>query len=277
MKTVLFSPVCTSPAILRETLPDWFALRGVDEIWVYDDNKDPESSEILKKAKVKILPAEDLLLSSRENSEYSTDEITHRWTKESVKRVTQIKDFAIYLACQAKASLFLIDADVAPHPNTVAALAEESGYHSRATIVGEVFWTQWAPGQPYLPNAWTTHPYNFKGPDSLIDLAVGPQIQHVGGIGACTYIPRSAMEKGLSFKPIVGIPDSWWEDRTFCIRAAAKGVRLLASTTHPPFHIYRESMIPECQDWKKAGRSKEWFLKHWLTGQWQQQVRAILQ
>ncbi|MCL6593455.1 MAG: glycosyl transferase, partial [Alicyclobacillus sp.] len=65
-----------------------------------------------------------------------------------------------------------------------------------------------------------------------------PGIYEVGGLGACTLIRRSALEKGVNFSEIPNL-SFWGEDRHFCIRAAALGLRLWVDTHVPAYHIYR--------------------------------------
>ena len=67
-----------------------------------------------------------------------------------------------------------------------------------------------------------------------------PGIYEVGGLGACTLISRKAIKLGVSFSQIPNL-SFWGEDRHFCIRAAALGLKLYVNTRYPAYHIYRES------------------------------------
>lgn len=67
-----------------------------------------------------------------------------------------------------------------------------------------------------------------------------PGVYEVGGLGACTLIRRSALEKGVRFERIRNL-SLWGEDRHFCVRAAALGIPLFVDTRNPAFHIYRDS------------------------------------
>lgn len=46
-----------------------------------------------------------------------------------------------------------------------------------------------------------------------------PSVYEVGGLGACTLIHKTAIEKGVNFDKVKNFT-FWGEDRHFCIRAA---------------------------------------------------------
>src|SRR5690606_11422810 len=58
----------------------------------------------------------------------------------------------------------------------------------------------------------------------------------------CTLIHRSALEAGVRFQTIENIT-LYGEDRHFCVRAAAMGLKLYVDTRLPAYHLYRSADI----------------------------------
>jgi hypothetical protein len=200
-------------------------------------------------------------------SEYSG----HNWSSAAVARIAAVKDAAIrsFLATDAD-FLFFIDADVIPHPDLVRHLVSLN-----LPVVSEVYWSQWKDGQPWLPQVWDRHHYQFDSPENVVRLRV-PGVYPVGGLGACTLIRRDVLERGVCFAAVPGV-DYWGEDRAFCIRAAAAGVPLAADTHYPAFHVYRDSQLDEMVQWREMGCSRGYFGAVWLTHEWAASVRRMLQ
>ncbi len=199
-------------------------------------------------------------------------EDTHHWNPSTVDRVIAIKNLAINVFLQTDAEyLFLLDSDVILQPFTLEVLLE-----SNAFVVCEVYWTQWRKNEagtpPHLPNVWDVHPYKFINAQNLIRLTQ-PGVYRVGGLGACTLIHRSVLELGVNFSKIPGV-DFWGEDRHFCIRASCFGIGLFADTQVTPFHLYRKSLIPSCQDWIDNGRKTAYFSRY-LDERWRQNISAF--
>jgi len=245
---------------------------GKLSFWFYDDNDQDEAKHLLhsfcQESGAEILPS----LGFPPQAFIKTEE-THQWNTAIVDRVIAIKNFAIARFLNTTAEyLFLIDSDLILQPQTLEVLLETQSW-----IVSEVFWTQWrqsASHTPYLPNVWDLHEYSFSSPESILRLRE-PGLYRVGGLGACTLIHRQALEVGLNFSRITGV-NFWGEDRHFCIRASCLGIGLYADTHIPPFHIYRKSLIPQCQEWLKMG-SRSSFFRTWLDDAWETQIRSLCQ
>ena len=245
---------------------------GKLSFWFYDDNDQDNSKHLLlsffQKSGAEIRPS----LGFPPQAFIKTEE-TYQWNTAIVDRVIAIKNFAIarFLHTTAK-YLFLIDSDLILQPQTFEVLLETQSW-----IVSEVFWIEWkrsALHTPYLPNVWDIHEYSFSSPESIFRLRE-PGLYCVGGLGACTLIHRQALEAGLNFSRITGV-NSWGEDRHFCIRASCLGIGLYADTQVPPFHIYRKSLIPQCQEWLKLGSCSSFFRTR-LDKVWETQIRSLFQ
>lgn len=257
-KVVLFCPVREHPEVLQEALNSHRQLAGVSERWYFDDCDDAASSALLK-GEIH-LPVE-FVVANGGRPVY--DRESHTWNGALTSRVAAIKDAAIDAFLQTGAdALLLIDSDVLPHPQMVQHLLS-----LKLPIVSEVFWSQWQPGTPWLPNVWDEHHYEFEKSESILRLAAAGQYQ-VGGLGACTLIRRDALKAGARFESVPGV-GYWGEDRHFCIRAAALGVPLFVDTTYPAFHVYRELMLDEARLWKMQGCQAEYFRSCWLTPEWE--------
>ena len=272
MSIVTFTPVRVEPEILQRHL-DHLTLASTKhqvEHWFYDDNDDPRSSEILEERAQRhdnmlILPRADLV-----DTDYRRDGATHQWSDVAVSRIAQIKNKAIerFLGSSMASRLFLVDADVLVTPGTIDHLAE-----LETPIISAVYWTQFTPGDPFMPNVWDRDKYGFDSIESILRLAE-PGHHAVGGLGACTLIERHVLEAGIDFSPIPNLR-IWGEDRHFCIRAMCAGFPLAADSCVTPFHVYRTELLGEADAWAEAGASPEWFRTHWTTPTWERSLRAL--
>lgn len=266
-KVILFCPVRESADTLRLALEAHRGLRGVSQRWYFDDCDEPAASNLLDGEKC------------IDGAEFPRDAGPayqgHNWHSGLVSRVAAIKDEALRLMLETDAdAVFLVDADVILHPDTVRHLLGLN-----LPVVSEVFWSQW-PKYPdvYLPQVWDVHPYSFHSPESVLQLRE-PGCYKVGGLGACTLIRREALEMfGDSdrwFAPFPGLGE-WGEDRHFCTRASAAGISLHADTALPAFHVYRAEQLDEARGWFAAGCPADYFRSVWLAGDWSQKVRRAL-
>lgn len=251
MAVISFTPVRQKPSILKPFL-ERLAIEGLREAWAYDDNHAEASTRLL--ASLDVLPAIDL-----PSAEYRTDGVTHHWGQGADLRVATIKNYAIDLFLKTDAThLFLVDSDVFLLPGTVDHLLS-----LEAPVVSSVYWSQWKPGQPWMPNVWDHGHYGFWSADSLTRLAK-PGHYEVGGLGACTLIERTVLEQ-IRFEPVPNFP-MWGEDRWFCMRAGVAGIPLLADGCLTPFHVYRDDQLSEAKRWTVP------VAEHWkavnLDGQW---------
>lgn len=120
-------------------------------------------------------------------------------------------------------------------------------------------WTKWTSLSVEQPQVWLKDfytQYEFQPGEKIskeeenrrilafYQMLRTPGIYEVGGLGACTLISKSAIQKGVSFEKIKNI-SMRGEDRHFCIRAAALGIDLFVDTHYPAYHIYRLEQLPE--------------------------------
>lgn len=300
-KVILFCPVRENAEIFRHVIDAHRKLVGVSERWYLDDH-DGDGSEsaaqsvLLADVDVSLAASHGFLSGVARGPRASlflpeavpaisigSGYSNHNWTPGAVSRVAAIKDAAIRAFLETDAdALFLIDADVIPHPDLVWHLLSVD-----LPIVSEVYWTKW-PNMPpvYMPQVWDFHGYGFHSPENVIRLK-GPGVFEVGGLGACTLIRREALARLVRwqtattladltwFGPLVGL-NEWGEDRHFCMRASAAGIKLYADTLYPPFHVYQDSQIEEMERWRETGSSREYFRQVWLTEEWERDVRKAM-
>ena len=251
-KILICSPVHQKPKILKEFLYGLSKLELTNEalsidahFYFIDDNEDVETSEILEgfkenRPQVKI---EKNIFGNVYNPS------SHVWRDDVILKVAKNKNkFLGYARENDFDFVFLVDSDLVVHPQTLLHLASAG-----CEIVSEVFWTSWQEGTREMPQVWLYDVYEFFDDKTLSQeektqkflnfahmLKSNKGIYPVGGLGACTLISKSALSKGVSFEKLYNLT-FWGEDRHFCIRAAALGIKMFASTYYPPLHIYRES------------------------------------
>jgi hypothetical protein len=262
LKIILFSPVRQEFDTLNLALGSHIGLKGVAERWYYDDNDSADSSDLLARARGRILdPIE------AEKPDYDVTGETHAWTGKLVSRIARIRNLAIeeFLKTDADA-LFIVDSDLILHPSTVEHLAE-----SGADVVSEVFWSKWRPEENWMPNVWDGHPYSFLDAESITRLRERG-LYEVAGLGACTLIRREVFEKNVRYTPVSGLANIWGEDRWFSIRAAANDIRFYADTWFPPFHVYRKEQLEEARTWFECGCPFDYFRNTWLTDEWAENI-----
>ncbi|MGE5583957.1 MAG: glycosyltransferase family 2 protein [Bacillota bacterium] len=265
-RVLVGSPVKQKPAILGEFLRSLVEMDTeglfVDYIFI-DDNDVPASSSQLAKFCPK---GGTVIVWSAEESEtqepYVCDDKTHWWNYNLVWRVATHKNRIIDLARSGHYDfLFLLDSDLVLHPDTLHHLVG-----CRKPIVSEVFWTKWDPATEPLPQVWLRDVYTLfenapwerltqegaqqRAREFLQRLRV-PGLYEVGGLGACTLIAREALDAGVSFSEIPNL-SFWGEDRHFCIRAAALGLKLFVDTCYPAYHIYREADLEGLEGYRRV-------------------------
>lgn len=201
----------------------------------------------------------NILLGSVDGT-YFRDETTHYWREELIWKLATYKDRFIELARNGEYDyLFLVDSDLYLHPRILQHLVS-----LEKDIVAEVFWTQWHPNSPPLPQVWVADHYRLyemeRGEElteeeiknrtmKFLTMLSVPGTYKVGMLGACTLISRQALRRQISFQAISNL-GLWGEDRHFCVRAAAFGLELYADTHYQPFHIYRESELAALREYK---------------------------
>ncbi|WP_163859568.1 glycosyltransferase [Paenibacillus elgii] len=226
-----------------------------------DDNTDNSSSNLLNRFAEDFPNAASIISCNPQelDSGYRRDETTHYWDNSSIWKVAEYKNgiiqHCLHLGYDA---LFFVDSDLLLHPKTLQIL-----WDTDKQIVSEIFWTKWQPTSLPLPQVWLNDEYSFieqteqevlteeqKKVSQFVFLSKLriPGLYEVGGLGACTLIRRTALEKGVHFGKIKNL-SFWGEDRHFCIRAAALGIDLYVDTHVPAFHIYRDSDLEPARKW----------------------------
>lgn len=270
-KVLICSPIRRKPAILKEFLDglERLDLKGLNvEYYFIDDNDDPASTELLEKFAKKhrstyLRPASDLVGQNIDFGFHKNG--LHAWNTALVNRIITIKDDMFRYAKKISADYaFFVDSDIIMYPETIKHLISRN-----VDIVSEIFWTEWVPGQLYSPNAWLQDEISpFRNPNqqhydewqikrftaSFYNMLKIPGIYEVGGLGACTLISKHAIDKGVSFALVDNV-SFWGEDRHFCIRARALGLKLHIDTVYPAYHIYRDDLLAGVPDFIENGFS----------------------
>lgn len=260
-KVLVASPIYRNPNILSQFLSSLLDLKstGIDVHYYFvDDNVHPESMKILREFKQNNKNV--LIMKSHNTTPYHTNHQTHIWKEELIWKVGEYKnDMLDYAKINNFDYIFLVDSDLVLHPNTLIQL-----HSQKKDIVSNIFWTKWTPDSIDLPQVWLSDSYtlfNYKRGEAIseeekqkrtaefVNQLRTPGIYEVGGLGACTLISKEAIDKGVSFREIPNLSFAG-EDRHFCIRAAALGLKLFVDTHYPALHIYRDSDISLVHDFK---------------------------
>ncbi|HLO03266.1 MAG TPA: glycosyltransferase [Symbiobacteriaceae bacterium] len=244
------SPIRQEPRVLQEFLRSLLELDKTGltvDFFFVDDNDQPESSALLQA----FAPGGRVyrMQGSQGGSAYLKTEQTHLWKEELIWKVASYKDTMIEFAkSEGYDGLFFVDSDLVLHPSTLRHLTGLG-----VDLVSEVFWTKWTPDQPELPQVWLADHYTLyhrdrgeqitqgealRRQEAWVQMLRRPGLYEVGGLGALTLFSARAMAAGLSFREIHNV-SFWGEDRHFCIRAAALGLRLWVDTHYPALHLYR--------------------------------------
>ncbi len=257
VKVLVSSPVRQSPFILKEFLLEIAKIdrKGIELDYLFiNDNTEDLSFRLLNAYSVE--GSKVILWDSEKDDNYLCDEKTHHWNDNLFSKVASFKNRMIEYAMSNKYDyIFFIDSDILIRSETVLHLISQ-----KKEIISEIFWTKWKPDHFYLPQVWlydqkTMHePDDFKNPNEgtieFLKKLSNPGVYKVGGLGACTLISRSAMEKGVNFNPIYNVRFLRGEDRFFCVRAAVLGIELYVDTHYPAYHIYRKSDLAGIDDWR---------------------------
>lgn len=224
-----------------------------------DDNDDVNSSNLLKNFS---LESNDKVIIEKGDKidNYIRTDNMHYWKENLIWKIAEYKNRIIdYTKKNHYDYLFLIDSDIMVHPKTLLSLI-----NSNKDIISEIFWTRWQKDSGELPQVWVCDEYSFVNKErneilsqdefnkkytDFIEKLKKPGVYEVGGLGACTLISKEAIEKGVNFNKIYNL-SFWGEDRHFCIRAAALGLKLYVDTTYPAYHIYRKDNLEKIEEFK---------------------------
>lgn len=233
-------------------------------IFFIDDNDDINSRNVLNKFSKE--SNEKIIIEQGERIEnYARTEDTHYWKDNLIWKIAEYKNRIIQYSKQEDYDyLFLIDSDIILHPKTLLHLII-----ANKEIVSEIFWTKWRKDSVELPQVWLYDEYSLVPKESyemlsqaesdkrymnFIEQLKKPGIYRVGGLGACTLISKKALDRGVSFDKIYNL-SFWGEDRHFCIRAAALGLKLYVDTVYPAYHIYRKEQLRGVEEFKNNCKS----------------------
>lgn len=269
MKILIGSPVRQKANILSYFLKglDLLDKEGIEVAYYFvDDNTDAESSKLLndfsnKNANVLVRKANDFGFFVDKN--YSCNNITHIWKSDLIAKITKFKNDIIQYGLDNKFDyLFFIDSDIVLCKNTLKHLLSRN-----VEIISNVFWSQWFIGGPIEPQVWmqdvgNTYITDWDNPLSKAEIKQSkkdfaakmriPGLYEVGGLGACTLIKRTALEKGVNFSLVKNI-SFWGEDRHFCVRASARDIKMYVDTVYPVYHIYREQYLDRVEEFIEDG------------------------
>lgn len=262
-RILVASPIRQEPRVLQEFLRSLSELEKsaltVDYFFV-DDNEDPASSVLLKGFR----PGGRVyrMQGQQGGSAYVKTEQTHLWREELVWKVASYKDTIIEFARhEGYDGLLFVDSDLVLHPATLRHLVGLG-----VDVVSEVFWTKWSPEQPELPQVWLADHYTlferhrgeeitqeeaYRRQEVFLQKLRRPGLYEVGGLGALTLLSAKALAAGVSFRAIPNL-SFWGEDRHFCIRAGALGLRLWADTCYPALHLYRKEDLAKVEPYRAS-------------------------
>lgn len=268
IKILIGSPIRQKANILEQFLLGLqeTTKEGLDVSYFFvDDNTETKSSDLLVEFSeynnLHLVKGDDLI-SDRIDNDYICDN-DHHWKSENINRITKFKDRIIeYALAHGFDYLFLVDSDIVICKNTLVHLLSRN-----VEIVSNVFWTQWQVNKSLSPQCfWIPDLYQQNTAfnqkmdieeanrirSEMIEKLKEPGIYKVDGLGACTMISRSALEKGVRFKeiPNLSVPG---EDRHFCIRAGALEIELWMDTVNPVYHIYREEYLNRVDEFMHDG------------------------
>ena len=268
MKILFGSPIRQKSTVLKEFLI------GLDEAdkancevtyFFVDDNTEKASSELLSSFAnshdVIIKNGSELfdVASHTEDVDYQN----HNWKSVNLEKVTTYKNAMINYCIDEKFDyLFLIDSDIIIDQRTIPQLISDN-----EEIVSNVFWSQWrkngflTPQCFFIPDIYVQDkafniPYTPEESHKIhmenIERMKTPGLHAVDGLGACTLIKRSALEKGVDFSEIYNLKIPG-EDRHFCIRAGAAGIVLYMDTHYPAYHCCKEVFLSRLDEYKRDG------------------------
>lgn len=253
-KILIGSPICQDPMVLNTFFMSLKRLEVPDHEVFYHfigDNHDPLSKLFLSDFQRAV---ENVTIEQPSNEQDSGLYINHSWNHDKIWKVASYKDAIIDRARREDFDyLFLIDSDILLHPHTIGHLIR-----CEKEIIAEVFWTKWTENAVAQPQVWMSDFYNQfeKQPGEKLTQSQEkirtfeffrklkePGVYPVGGLGACTLISKSAVEKGVSFGRIDNLT-FWGEDRHFCVRAKVLGIDLFVDTKYPAYHVFRPTELP---------------------------------
>lgn len=171
---------------------------------------------------------------------YSVDDVTHRWQVATFDHVARCKQLLIdWALSEAFDYIFFVDSDLLLEPTTLLSL-----YACDVDVVSGVFWTQWTPADPPLPQTWLTHPYGLDGlgmaAHEYLDALSRHELVRVAGGGACMLVKTGILDR-VRYHPRLDLPpEGMWqgEDRTWAILMQQNHLRQYADGWPRIHHAY---------------------------------------
>jgi radical SAM superfamily enzyme YgiQ (UPF0313 family) len=207
-----------------ESLKDLEIPPYIEVSWMFALHNSPELAKLLPEG------------SYYEVNNRLSHDFSHTWDYDKFAFIADEKNKLVNIAKEAKADyIFWVDSDLILHPKTLTQL-----FHSGAPIVSTVFWTKWPACDQEMPNCWDADHYSFNGGD--FERYRKPGFYQVGGTGAAILVYVGIYDRNVNYTPIPNVSYSVWEDRAFCIRAAAKGLPIYCDTLYPATHLYTKEL-----------------------------------
>jgi hypothetical protein len=181
---------------------------------------------------------------------------SHQWSETAMRRVGDSKDTIIQIARELQVdALWFCDADLVCDTTTLKSMLAAPG-----PITTAVYWTRWSARAletsvvHAAPQVWLKHPYGLAGAGyaehEFRARLADRQLTKVLGYGACTLLSRRALDAGVSFAPVPGVPQVGLmagEDRQFCIRSQMLHLDGWADAWPDIFHIYHPNDLAKVE------------------------------
>lgn len=260
-RILIASPIREKPEILREYADSLLNLNRegiIADFLFIDDNINKESVDILHNL---IQMLSGTLMNGNGKPLANVADTQHKWDSDTLLRVSEYRNSILNFAREGDFDgLFFVDSDLLLHPKTLSHLIEQD-----KDIISEIFWTRWAPSGPLYPQVWLCDNYTQyeqgkevalspeqirKKTEDFHSMLKRPGVYKVGGLGGCALINKKALKSNVSYTRIYNLSFAG-EDRHFCVRAAVNGFSMHVDTVYPAYHIYRNSDIYGCKEFKK--------------------------
>ncbi len=259
-KILIGSVVHKDPVVLAEFINSLLKLDtnnlNVSYLFI-DDNTDNVSSGLLelfsrKKKNVEIIKI------PQDETRKEKDSLDEEWNWNKEFRVAELKNMIINKAKRDEFDyLLLIDADILLYTRSLKHLIA-----CDKPIISEIIWD----ARNKEPQVWFYDEKlrywigNYEKPseqeikarkEHMIETLSLPGTIQVGGVGACTFLRKDALNYPIHFHRIPNLSFNS-EDVHFSVRASALGIPLYVDTILPAFHIYNYSEQKELiNDYKR--------------------------
>lgn len=177
--------------------------------------------------------------------------VSHQWTNTAMQRMARLKHL-LFQDCVTGGYdyLWLVDSDLILDRTVLRSLVSAG-----RPVTSAVYWTRWNAGPDIHagPQVWLKPPYQLALPhypehEFRKELALDRSLLQVGGLGACTLIHRSVIEKGVRLDKPLGFPmGGLWdgEDRHFSEWCQRLHVPLAADAWPDIFHVYHPTDLEQ--------------------------------